>query len=137
MVSDNDNINSTTNPTDRNSPWMLLLVLADDDVNNLDDYNGFCAGYDLNNDGVFDNDNASNGEGYVCMMTVTDSWFPLKMSTMMMISCYVLAFLMSVTNQVFILISSKALSITVLVVHASMLTPFPTLKWFTTSCSNL
>ena len=57
---------------------MLLLALADDNVNNdSGDYTAFCANYDLDNDGVFDNDDAGNGEEYAYMM-VTYSWLPTK-----------------------------------------------------------
>ena len=73
LVSNNHNINPTTNPTDRNLPWMLILALADDDGDNdSSDYDEFCSDYDLDGDGVFDNDNADNGKGYLCMR-VTDS----------------------------------------------------------------
>ena len=72
-LSHNDNTNSTTNPTDGDSVWMLLLEVADDDgEDDPGDYNEFYFDYDLDNDGVFYNDDAGNGEGYVCM-TVTDS----------------------------------------------------------------
>ena len=33
--------------------------------------------YDLVDDGVFDNNDTGQGEGYICM-TVTDSWYPLE-----------------------------------------------------------
>ena len=78
LVSNNNNTSSTINPTDRDPPWMLLLALADDDGDNdPGDYNEFRSNYDLDGDGVFDNDDAGNGNGYVCM-AVTDSWLSLK-----------------------------------------------------------
>ena len=76
LVSDNDNTNSTTNPTDGDPVQMSLLAVADDDgEDDPGDYDEFCSNYDLDDGGVFDNDDADNGEGYVCM-TVTDSWLP-------------------------------------------------------------
>ena len=97
-VSTNDNNNSTINPADADPPWMLLVAVADDDVNDdPDDYNEFQSDYDLVNDGLFDNDDVDVEDGYVCM-TVTDLWIPPDMNTMMMISYYALAYLMSVTN---------------------------------------
>ena len=77
-VSFNDNISSTTNPTDATLPWMSLVVMAEDDVNDdPGDYNKFWSDYDLDNDGVFDNDDADIGEVYFCM-TLIDSWLPPK-----------------------------------------------------------
>ena len=72
-VSKHNNINSKTNPTDKNPTWMSLLAVADDDdEDDPGDYNGFFSDYDLKNNGIFDNDDADNGEGNVCI-TVTDS----------------------------------------------------------------
>ena len=49
-------------------------MVANDDVDDdPGDYDEFRSDYDLDNDGVFDNDDA--GEGYCCM-TVTDSRDP-------------------------------------------------------------
>ena len=79
-VSDNNNTNSTTSATNKNPMWMLLLVMVltdDDGKENSGDYVKFCSNYDLNDNGVFDNDNTDNGEGCVCM-TVTNSWLPLE-----------------------------------------------------------
>ena len=76
-VSNNNNTDYTTNPTDGDPVRMSLLTVADDyDEDDPGDYNEFCPNYDLDDDGVFDNDDTNNGEGYVCM-TVTDSWFSL------------------------------------------------------------
>ena len=52
---------------------MSLVAVANDGVNNdPDNYDKFQSNYDLDNDGVFDNDNADVRKGYVCMM-VTDA----------------------------------------------------------------
>ena len=57
---------------------MLLLAVADDDGDDdPGDYDEFCSDYDLDGEVIFDNDDADNGEGYVCMM-VTDSLLPLE-----------------------------------------------------------
>ena len=78
LVFDNDNISSTTNPTNGDPPWISLLAMVNDYVDNdPGDYDEFCANYDLNNDNAFDNDNAGNKESYIYMM-VTDSWNPPK-----------------------------------------------------------
>ena len=74
-VPNNNNTESTTNPADGDPLWMLLLAVADDDDDeddNPSDYDEFCSNYNLDNDGVFDNDNTDHGKGYVCI-TVTDS----------------------------------------------------------------
>ena len=74
----NDNTNSTTHPTNVDPVWMSLLEVTDHDKDNdPGDYDRFRSNYDLNKNNVIDNDNTSQGEGYVCM-TVTDSWLPLK-----------------------------------------------------------
>ena len=72
-VPNNDDTDST-NPTDENPAWTSLLVVADDD-DDPGDYNEFRSDYDLDDNSVFDNDDAGEGEGYCCM-TVTDSWDP-------------------------------------------------------------
>ena len=78
LVSSNDNTNSTTNPINKDPPWMSLLALADDNgKGDPDDYNEFHSDYDLNGNTVFDNDDAGNEKRYVCM-TVTDTWLPLE-----------------------------------------------------------
>ena len=57
---------------------MSLLAVADDDEDvDPGDYNEFCSDFDLDDDGVFDNEDTGQGEGYVCM-TVTDSRLPLE-----------------------------------------------------------
>ena len=77
-VPNNGDTDSTTNLTDEDSAWMSLLVVADDDEDDdLVDYDEFYSNYDHDNEGVFDNDNTGQGEGYVCM-TVTDSWLHLE-----------------------------------------------------------
>ena len=64
LVSNNDNTNSTTVPSDADLPWMSLFVVADDDIDNdPDDYDEFYANYDLDDDSVFDNDDGNVGEG--------------------------------------------------------------------------
>ena len=45
---------------------------VDDDPSNFDE---FRSEYDLDNDGVFDNDEIGEGEGFCCM-TVTNAWEP-------------------------------------------------------------
>ena len=57
----------------------LLAVVVADDYDDADpgDNDGFFFDYDLDNDGVFDNDDTSQGEGYICM-TLTDTWFPCE-----------------------------------------------------------
>ena len=52
-----------------------MAMSDDDDNNNPDDFNNFWSEYDLNDDSVFDNDDAYVGEDYVCM-TLTNSWLP-------------------------------------------------------------
>ena len=70
-VPNNDDIDST-NPTNENPTWTSLLVVADNDVDDdPGDYNEFRFDYDLDDDGVFDNEDAGEEEGYCCMM-VTD-----------------------------------------------------------------
>ena len=62
-VSNKDITNSTSIPFDVDSPWMLLVVVVDDDLDDdPDNYGEFCVNNDLNNDGVFDNGNVSNGK---------------------------------------------------------------------------
>ena len=76
-VPNNDDTNST-NPTDEDPTWMSLLAVADDDDDDdPGDYNKFRSDYDLGDDSVFENNDTSQGEGYVCM-TVTDSWYPIE-----------------------------------------------------------
>ena len=71
----NDDTDSST-PTDENPTWTSLLVVADDDVDDdPGDYNEFHSDYDLDDDGVFDNDDAVEGEEYCCT-TVTNSLDP-------------------------------------------------------------
>ena len=78
QMSDNDNTNSTTNPTNIDPTWMSLLVVTDDDgEDDPGDYNEFCFNYDLDVNSIFDNDNTDNGEGYVCMRVI-DSWLSLE-----------------------------------------------------------
>ena len=74
-VPTNDDTNST-NLTKENPAWTSLLVVTNDDVDDPGDYDEFRSDYDLDDDGVFDNDDTGEGEGYCCMM-VTDSWDPL------------------------------------------------------------
>ena len=75
MVSDNDNTNSTTNPTNDIPVWTSLLAMADDDEeDDPGDYDEFRSDYDLDDDGVFDNDDiGSDDERFVCM-TLSNSW---------------------------------------------------------------
>ena len=69
LVFDNDNANSTFNPTNGKPPLILLVVLADDDgKDDLGDYDEFCSNYDLDDNGVFDNDDADIGEGYYILI---------------------------------------------------------------------
>ena len=71
-VPNNDDTDSI-NPTDENPAGTSLLVVADDDVDdNPGDYDTFRSDYDLDDDGIFDNNDAGEREGYCCM-TVTDS----------------------------------------------------------------
>ena len=72
----NDNTDST-NLTDEDPTWMSLLAVADDDDDDPSDYDKFRSNYDLDDDGLFDNDDTGQGEGYVCMI-VTDSWYLLE-----------------------------------------------------------
>ena len=73
----NNDDTDSTNPTEKNLTWTSLLVVADDNVDDdPGDYNEFRCDYDHDDDGVFDNDDTGEGEGYCCMM-VTDSWDPL------------------------------------------------------------
>ena len=56
-----NNTNSTNNPADGDPAQMsLLAVTDDDDDNDSGDYDEFRSDYDLNDDGVFDNDNTDN-----------------------------------------------------------------------------
>ena len=65
-VPNNDNTDSTTNPSNRDSLCMSLLMMADDDKDDdPGDCNGFFTNYDLNNDGVFDNNHTNEGERYI------------------------------------------------------------------------
>ena len=78
----NDDINPTTNCTDEDPVWMSLMAVADDDDDEDDDdesgdYDEFCSNCDLDDDGVFDNNDTGQGERYICM-TMTDSWCPLE-----------------------------------------------------------
>ena len=74
-MSNNNNINSIIIPSTPDPPWMLLVAVADDDVDNDPNYyDKFYVNYDLDIDSVFDNDNAG-----IC-------GFSLKMSTIMMLS---------------------------------------------------
>ena len=136
-MSNDDNINSTINPTNGDLVRMSLLTVADDDdKDDPGDYNKFRSDYDLADDSVFDNDKADNGEGYVCM-TVSDFWLSLekdeyKDGDIQLHPVY----LMSMAIQAFILISSMAFSTIALVAHTSMVIPFPTPKYFVTPCSN-
>ena len=73
----NDNTDPS-NPTDENPAWTSLLEVADDDDNDdPGDYDEFRSDYDLDGNGVLDNDNTGQGKEYCCM-TVTDSWCPLE-----------------------------------------------------------
>jgi len=66
LVFDNDNTDFTTNLTDGDPAWMLLLAVADDDYkDDPGDYDKFRSDYDLDDEGVFDNDDIDNGEGCV------------------------------------------------------------------------
>ena len=77
-VSDNNNTNFTTKSTNTDTPWTSFVAVTDDNVNNdPNHYDEFWLDYDFDDDGVFNNDDADIGEGYVCMM-VTDSWLPPK-----------------------------------------------------------
>ena len=74
----NNNDTNSTNPIDEDPTWISLLVVVDDDDNDgPGDYDEFCSDYDLDNNGVFDNNDTGQGEEYVCM-TVTDSLYPLE-----------------------------------------------------------
>ena len=71
---DNDDTVSSTS-ADEAHAWSHLLA-ADDDVDDEpSDFDEFRSEYDLDGDGVFDNDDTSEGEGFCCI-TVTDSWDP-------------------------------------------------------------
>ena len=131
----NDNIDFTTNPANEDPSWMSLLAVADDDKDDdPGDYNAFCSNYDFNDDGVFDNDDTDQGEGYVFMM-VTIPGFPWKkMNTNMMISYCAMVYSMLVVIQAFISINSMALSTIDSVAHTLTTTPFPT--HYTMPCSN-
>ena len=80
-VSPDDNTNFTTNLPDIPPAWMSLVAMADDvhddDNDDPDDYNNFWSEYDLNGDGIFDNNDIEIGEGFVCM-TLTNNWLPSK-----------------------------------------------------------
>ena len=114
----------------------LLAVADDDDEADPGDHNKFCSNYDLDNDGVFDNDNTDNGEGYVCV-TAIDSWLLLKEDEYkdddILLPPGVFD---TMTIQSFILISCMALSTIDLIAHTSTSIPFPTSKYFATPCSN-
>ena len=69
----NNNDTDSSTPTNEAHAWSLLVVADDDD--DAGDYDEFRSDYDLDYDGVFDNDDAGEGEEYCCM-TVTDSWDP-------------------------------------------------------------
>ena len=73
-IPNNDDTDSST-PTDGAHAWSLLVVADDDVDDDPGDYDEFCSDYNLNDDGVFDNGDAREGEGYCCM-TVTDLWDP-------------------------------------------------------------
>ena len=69
------NDNNLLTPANEVHAWSHL-VEDDGDVNNdPSDFNKFCSDYDLDDDGVFDNDKIGKGEGFCCM-TVTNSWDP-------------------------------------------------------------
>ena len=75
-MSDDDSTNSTTSPTNNVHVLTSMLAMVDDDEkDDPGDYDEFRSDYDLDNDGVFDNDNVDSGEGFVCM-AVVDSWDP-------------------------------------------------------------
>ena len=72
----NDNDSST--PTDDAHAWSYLVDDDDDDDdvdNDRGDFDWFCSDYDLDDDGVFDNNEIGEREGFCCM-TVTKSWDP-------------------------------------------------------------
>ena len=75
-MSDDDNTDSTTNPTsDVHVLTSMLAMVDDDEEDDPGDYDEFRSDYDLDDDGVFDNDDIDSEEGFVCM-AVTDSWDP-------------------------------------------------------------
>ena len=75
-VSTNDNTTFTTNSTDATPLLMWSVAMSGDDGNkNPDNYNKFWSDYDLDDECVFDNNDADIGEGYVCM-TLTNFWLP-------------------------------------------------------------
>ena len=55
--------------------WSHLVVSDDDVDDDPGDFDEFCSDYDLDDDGVFDNNDIHKEEGFCCM-TVTNSWDP-------------------------------------------------------------
>ena len=91
-VPDNDNTDSS-NPTYERPAWMSLQVVADNDDNNdPDDYDEFRSDLDLDDDGVFDNDNTGQGEGSIVRRWLIFCILQKMMNIKMMISYYTMVY---------------------------------------------
>ena len=73
-ILDNNNTNPTTTLDDDTHVMASMAAFVEDDEEEDDgDYNNFCSDYDLDDNGIFDNDSINEGEAVVCM-TLTDKW---------------------------------------------------------------
>ena len=133
ILNDN-NTDSTTTPDDDGHVLGSMTAMVDDDKEDDGVNNEFCSDYDLDNDGIFDNDSINEGEAFVCM-TLSDTWDRHHlMNTKTMISYCHTVCLMSIIVPAFILISSTVFSTTVLAIRISTTIRLLRPKYYTTPC---